>query len=400
MFYYLALLLPCCVSLFWSATLGFGLKHNNRSQNIWILTCLVLAVSTFIWALFFAGVDDYGLFYKLETLEAFTTLLLLPLLYFCFKSLTVGSRLGWKSYVWLSPAFIILLSMVCLYASMGEGQAVEYIRKTVEGRGEIAPMDHPSVKAIHIISAHIYKWVVIAQAVGLLVYATFSILRYRHRLREFFSDLGDKSLNRIYSLLGGLYAVLFLSLGSYKGRFQYAGYIETTAILMLCWGVLIYFMGYNVYKLHYTAQTLAHDLERADLEAAEQGYGPANDDAAETGKAGAGRKRRELHEAFERLMENDKVFLQKNLRMDQLARMLHTNRTYISRIINEDYGCSFSDYINRKRIEYACSIMRSDNRITQEQVAEKSGFTQASSFSRAFKQYAGITFREWQKINS
>ncbi|MDF9831407.1 helix-turn-helix domain-containing protein [Parabacteroides sp. PF5-6] len=100
---------------------------------------------------------------------------------------------------------------------------------------------------------------------------------------------------------------------------------------------------------------------------------------------------------FNRLMEEEKIFLQKNLRREDFAERMKTNRTYIAQLIREEYQCGFSEFINRRRITYACDLLRQHPEIPQDQLATKSGFTNISTFSRTFKQYTGTTFRQWQK---
>lgn len=41
-----------------------------------------------------------------------------------------------------------------------------------------------------------------------------------------------------------------------------------------------------------------------------------------------------------------------------MAKRLCVCRTYVSRYINTEYGCSFSDYINRMRVDYAKTLMQ------------------------------------------
>lgn len=95
------------------------------------------------------------------------------------------------------------------------------------------------------------------------------------------------------------------------------------------------------------------------------------------------------------LLEEDKIFLKKDLRLDEIAKPAQANRTYISILISEKYQYTFSELINRKRIEYAQNLVVKNPNLSQAQLAEETGFSHASSFSRTFKQYTGITFREW-----
>ncbi len=105
----------------------------------------------------------------------------------------------------------------------------------------------------------------------------------------------------------------------------------------------------------------------------------------------------ELAKEIEQLMLSKKLYLRTDFRMVELARDLRTNRTYISRAISEEFGCSFSSYINRLRVQHAQLLIHTHPEMPQEQIAEKSGSKHAAVFSRTFKEYTGVTFREWQR---
>lgn len=106
-------------------------------------------------------------------------------------------------------------------------------------------------------------------------------------------------------------------------------------------------------------------------------------------------KYEKLLTSFRKLIEEDKIFRQNTLRADDVASSMHTNRTYLSRMIKEEFQCTFSDYINARRVEFAKELMRSDPDMRQDELADKSGFIGAPSFSRTFKQIEGIPPKEW-----
>jgi YesN/AraC family two-component response regulator len=56
---------------------------------------------------------------------------------------------------------------------------------------------------------------------------------------------------------------------------------------------------------------------------------------------------------FEDLIVTEQLFLKQGIRISDIASMLETNRTYVSRLVNNTYNMSFSDYINTLRIDYA-----------------------------------------------
>lgn len=401
MLYYLTLLLPGFTCLFWTVTMALRTKTNQQPQNIWIAACALMTVSTFIWAIFFGGVSNYALFYKLEALESITSLMLPMILYFCFRSMTNERPFGWKMYACLAPALAVGLTIVLLYAMMGEERAMAYVKTTIESGGH--PTGLSGVEQVMaIVSGPVYTILMVVQMVAVLIYATIQLARYRRRLKDFYSNLEGKSVENNRALLIGGYLILLFSLLSYRGRFHYNEPSFFLSLHMICWAVLIYYMAYNIYKLRFTAHNLATELEQADREATELHFD--SPDPVQAGKA-TGRSTGEIDkhtrflQAFVLLMDEKHLYLQADLRLDEVARLMLTNRTYISRMIHEVFHCSFSDYINRRRIEHAQSLMYSDHHLTQVQIAEQSGFSSAPAFSRMFKQRTGVTFLEWRKHN-
>ena len=98
-----------------------------------------------------------------------------------------------------------------------------------------------------------------------------------------------------------------------------------------------------------------------------------------------------------KLMDEKHLFLQPNLKINDLASMLNTNRNYIYHAINGEIGLSFSDYINQKRIEHAINLIDHNPNMLLTDVATKSGFSSASSFYRNFKTIAGCSPSDYQK---
>ena len=62
----------------------------------------------------------------------------------------------------------------------------------------------------------------------------------------------------------------------------------------------------------------------------------------------------------------------------------------MSNYFNRDAATTFYDYVNTYRIEYACTLL-ADPAIPVQEVAEKSGFSGASVFSRVFAKHKGCT---------
>lgn len=96
------------------------------------------------------------------------------------------------------------------------------------------------------------------------------------------------------------------------------------------------------------------------------------------------------------LFENEKIYLNPNLKVSDIAAAIGTNRTYISAYFNKETQCTFYDYVNRFRIEYACKQLDcTDDKIVQ--IAETSGFNSAQAFIRVFTKIKGISPSKYRK---
>ena len=100
------------------------------------------------------------------------------------------------------------------------------------------------------------------------------------------------------------------------------------------------------------------------------------------------------------LMEEQKLYLNSELKLNDVADALNTNRNVISSCINSQRGCSFSQFVSGYRIDYAKELMRRQPDIKVSEVWMASGFSTETSFFRTFKAVTGMTPNEFkQKID-
>ena len=109
-----------------------------------------------------------------------------------------------------------------------------------------------------------------------------------------------------------------------------------------------------------------------------------------------------IHEILEELkiFELNKGYLDKELDLPKLARLIGTNHSYLSRVVNHVKGKSFKKYLNDMRIEYAYVDLQINPRkrlYTVEAIAFDNGFRSAESFSKKFKTRYGCYPSEFLK---
>ena len=92
--------------------------------------------------------------------------------------------------------------------------------------------------------------------------------------------------------------------------------------------------------------------------------------------------------------EKSKNYLDSTFNINKLAKQLNTNTSYLSSIVNEKKGKTFKQYITELRINYLITIIQKDSKYrkyTIQALGEEIGYTNASSFSRSFKKFTGLT---------
>nr|WP_320023730.1 helix-turn-helix transcriptional regulator [uncultured Draconibacterium sp.] len=103
-----------------------------------------------------------------------------------------------------------------------------------------------------------------------------------------------------------------------------------------------------------------------------------------------------------RLFEHDKIYQINNLRISTVCESLLTNRTYISKLINDEFEMNFNEFVNKYRVEDAKQLLLSheNNKFTMDYIAQQAGFGSVASFSRVFKEIEGTTPGKFREKNS
>lgn len=95
--------------------------------------------------------------------------------------------------------------------------------------------------------------------------------------------------------------------------------------------------------------------------------------------------------AIEQLMRDQKLHLNPNLTLAQLAKRAGVPQAVVSQVLNDKLDKSFNAYVNEYRIAQAKDLLLGEPQLTLEIVAERSGFNSNSTFFAAFKKIAGQT---------
>ena len=102
-----------------------------------------------------------------------------------------------------------------------------------------------------------------------------------------------------------------------------------------------------------------------------------------------------LKAKLQNLMEVEKVYLEPNLTLTDLARRIGVNSTVLSYAINNGFDKNFNDFVNEYRISEVKEKLKNADDSTLLGIAFDSGFNSKATFNRAFKKFTGVSPKEY-----
>lgn len=84
-----------------------------------------------------------------------------------------------------------------------------------------------------------------------------------------------------------------------------------------------------------------------------------------------------------------------NITSSDVAEELHMNNSYLCRLFKKHFGCTFQNYLCMYRLEKAKLYLK-NSELTVSQIAFNTGFNSFSYFSKVFKEYYGLTPKEYK----
>ena len=102
---------------------------------------------------------------------------------------------------------------------------------------------------------------------------------------------------------------------------------------------------------------------------------------------------------IEKIMEEEKLYIETTLSMDLLAQKLGSKRHYVSTAINRCANKSFNTFINEYRIKEAIQLLsqKNTNKFTIDTIAFHVGFKDRYNFYRVFKKITGLSPMEFRQ---
>lgn len=109
-------------------------------------------------------------------------------------------------------------------------------------------------------------------------------------------------------------------------------------------------------------------------------------------------KKHVLFQNLEHCMTDQGIYRDKLLTKEKVADLLGTNRTYLSQVINEQTGQTFTQYVNRYRLDEAIRLLGDPQAdITLKAIASDVGFSSMTTFYKVFQTNVGMSPKEYRE---
>ena len=367
MFKLFLLLNPVYATLFWAVVLN-TVKPQGNEPKTFLGKFFVVACLTFVsYVLYFLPLPEIYVYE--DSIYLLTHLLIFPMYYIYVRLLAIDRRFSWrKHYIhFAAPTLLTALYAICdLFMSKAED--IDFIYSTLID-GETATGVFMYRKAVY----NVTRATFIVQGI---VYMTRSILvvqKNRKNVVNFYSNTEDDSLDKVHWLnLTVSVTMTTCIVMEIFGKEKFTGHDFLLIGPSIVFTVMLFMIGWLGNRQR---AVLLTDMDDKNETAA----------ACENTDKGKDTKSQNIRikNSLEKLFNEEQIYLNKDLTIWGLAKQLNTNRTYLSHIINTDYGQNFSTFVNSYRARHAENLQQSHPELSQAEIAEMSGFGSVKSWKRA-----------------
>ena len=119
---------------------------------------------------------------------------------------------------------------------------------------------------------------------------------------------------------------------------------------------------------------------------------------ADSGAGGEMKGEDRYRELYERIMlyfEMTRPYLRGDLTINDVVKVVYSNKVYISQAIFHYTGRNFRQFVNYHRVMYSMDLFRSNLELKVSDLSEKSGFNNMVSYTMAFRLFMDETPSEW-----
>lgn len=346
------------------------LEQRNRTDGLlrWLIAWAIAATLLYTGHYLFFH-RAYSLMAVSDTVYVACNLLVYPLYLIYISELTDRIPLSARRHMiglLLGPA--MLAGVVCgvLYGMMSEAERHFFVSEYLYQN------DLSELSGTTLWQAWLHKgchFLFGLQVIGVAVAGIRKVRHYNHVVSSLYADTEDKEARGLTTLLTLVLVTVVLSFTlNSLGRTWFLSPVRL-ALPATAFSAILFAIGWLGMRQRFSARDIVrqHDAHPATPST------PINV-AQICGK-------------LEALINDEQAFLEQELRLEDVAKRIGTNRTYLLQALNSGMHMTFKEYINRKRIAHAEKLIESNPTLPRTEIATLSGYNSMSAFYRNWKTY-------------
>jgi len=283
-----------------------------------------------------------------------------PLLFFYFKRVISNYKFVWKDIVHLVPSVVLLFYIIPYYGMSGS----EKLEILLQQESFLLP------------GANV---IIIGKILSLALYSVLIVQLYKKYKGSKSKQNKNATLwQRNMVAIFVIYSVSYLFYaGAITDLIQFPWMLNLQIVIMVA---LVFYVAYIAYV---RPEIFKGNIKLVDpislYKYKKSGLTPSFSS--------------DLKDKLVQLLNDDKIYRQSNINLNNLADLLDTTRHNTSQVINEHFQLNFFELINKYRIEEAIEILQNDTQgnLNIIDVAYEVGFNNKVTFNKSFKKYYNQT---------
>ncbi len=350
-------------------SLAVLVKAGKRISDYFLLS-IILAIALFVMSAYWANLSLTHKSFALLNIASY--LPFAPILFYGLLLTSSDQRLN-RSWWWLLSFhfvfFLFVLGDVYLWNN--------YNTTEIRAIFEVPPMRYQ----LFYQGLHIYM-------ISVLIWFLGKLRAYQSKIKDYYSNLERVDLSwfkyflwvAIISYSSSFTALISLNLGIINDIETVFLFITVALFLALIWMIYHAVRQYSPANFSETTPNTEKQSKYATSSLTKE-------------------RSQEVFKKVEELFENEKIYHNPELKVQDVAKQLGVTNHNISQAINETADKSFYDFVNDYRLEYFQRQLADPDkrRYTILALGLESGFNSKASLNRVFKKQIGETPKEYQQ---
>ena len=369
--FFSSLPLMVCVVMVVQLTLTYRRRMDKaiRWLLLWAIATLLLYGCHFIYFNHFSDLLPFS-----DTLYVALNLTVYPLFLLYISAITDRKPLSQqKRFLWSAfmPPVTAGIVVGGLYGAMDAGEAKAFITSYLYLGYETTLSGLALAQAwVHIV-CHITFAI---QVIIVIVRGFRRIRRFNKTVEQLYADTENKEIEAIPTIL-----ILFIVTSLVSTIVNVIGrqmFVDTIIIALpsVAFSALIFALSWVGMQHNFSMRDIPEEQEKETDDSEKVTAVPSANSII-------------IYEKLENLMNNEQIFLQNDLLLNDVAKLLGTNRTYLLQALSSCAHMTFKEYINRKRIAHAEQLIANNPLMPKTEIATRSGYNSMSSFYRNYGLY-------------